>query len=105
MSEDSSDALVVTLRYAGGRGQRLEIEPGSEDPRADHTLHERTLTKGGEWKAAGAENVTAIDVEGVVDATPARAHLQTALEVAEEDAARYHLRQALQLLDAVEVSP
>jgi hypothetical protein len=103
MSEDRSDALVVTLRYAGGRGQRLIVEPGSDDPRADHTLHEETLTRGGEFLPAGSDPVETIAIEGAVDADPVREHLEAVLDAVDAQEPRYRVRQALQLLDALEV--
>jgi hypothetical protein len=98
---------VLTLRYAGGRGQRLEIEPGCEDPRADYTLDEWTLTKGGAWKPAGAEAVTNVDLENVhaLGDTPTdalREHLEAAYRHGQSRSAREELREALQLLDAIE---
>lgn len=108
MPSDRSDALVLTLRYAGGRGQRLEIEPGSEDPRADYTLHEEILTRGEEFLPAGSDPVASVDLENAQllqddTATGAlRGRLETAFETAVDADTRRELRQALQLLDAVE---
>jgi hypothetical protein len=103
---DRSDALVLTLRYAGGRGQRLIIEPGSEDPRAAYTLDEAVLTKGGAWDPAGSEAVADVSIENpglVADAPDAlRDRLDEAYRTAEATATREALREALQLVGAVE---
>jgi len=57
---DRADARVLTLRYADGRGKRLEIEP-REDSRYDVT--ESVLTKGGDWRPIGTETAEAVAVE------------------------------------------
>lgn len=58
---DREDTRVLTLRYADGRGKRLEIEP-REDGRYD--VIERILTKGGDWKPAGTEIAASVAIEG-----------------------------------------
>jgi len=57
---DRTDATVITLRYADGRGKRLAIEP-RDDGR--HEIEERILTKGGEWRPVGTEIADAVHIE------------------------------------------
>jgi hypothetical protein len=57
---DGSDAAVVTLRFADGRGRRLEIEP-RDDGRFE--VAERVLTKGGEWRPTGTEIAETVSIE------------------------------------------
>jgi len=57
---DRGDATVVTLRYADGRGKRLEIEP-RDDGRFE--IVERILTKGGDWRPAGTTVADAVEIE------------------------------------------
>jgi len=110
MPSDRSDAVVLTLRYRGGRGQRFEIEPYAGDE-GTHLVTERTLLRGGTWKFAGEQMATEVALD---DAAPladggreaaaldhARDHLRALIETADTDAA-FHGRHALQWLDYLE---
>jgi len=99
---DRSDAGRITIDYVDGRGARLEIEPGSEHPEGRFTVVESILTKGGDWKPTGTDDVRGINIERPGDAT-ARRHLRAALETCEDADTRFHLRQALQVAEACEV--
>jgi hypothetical protein len=57
---DRGDATVVTLRYADGRGKRLEIERRDDDR---FEIAERILTKGGDWRPAGTELAESVSIE------------------------------------------
>jgi len=56
---DRSDATILTLRFADGRGKRLEIEPTANGP----VLVERILTKGGDWRVAGEQELDTVAIE------------------------------------------
>jgi len=103
---DRTGARVITARYRDGRGERTVIEPRSD---GHYDVETRILTKGGDWRPAGHEVATEVAVErldaradGSGDAL--RRHLTAALEtVATDDTdTRFHLRQALQFVDALE---
>lgn len=105
MSSDRADAAVLTCRFDDGRGKRLIFEPldaGGLD------VQERIATNGG-WKPGGPwgvaetvvlENAHVLQRDAATDSL--RARLETAFERVGDARAREELRQALQLLDAVE---
>lgn len=105
---DRSDALVLTLRFVDGRGQRLVVEPGSEDPRGEHTLVDKRLTKGGTFDAKSSDPLDAIAVENALPwasdsdepLLQVRRHLRAIIDGEDAD---YHARNALQHLDHTEV--
>jgi hypothetical protein len=99
---DRSDTGRATIRYADGRGARLEIEPGSAHPEGRFTVTESILTKGGDWKPTGTDDARAVAVERPGDAT-LRRHLRAALETCGDADTRFHLRQALQHAEGCEV--
>ena len=106
---DRSDAFVLTFAFVDDRGQRFRVEPGSQDPRAEWTYVEEIKIKGG-WKVLGSEAVREVAIENAHALQPdsatdaLREHLEAAFETATADPAetRRHLREALQLLDALE---
>jgi hypothetical protein len=57
---DRSDTTVITLRFADGRGKRLELDP-RDDGHVDVT--ERVLTKGGEWRAIGTDRARTVAID------------------------------------------
>jgi hypothetical protein len=99
---DRSDARVVTVRYADGRGARLEIEPGSEHPEGRFSVTESILRKGGTWKPTGTDDARAVSIERPSDAATRR-HLRAALETCDGGDTAFHLRQALQLAEGCAV--
>jgi hypothetical protein len=56
---DRSDATVITVRSTAG-GTRYVFEPRSD---GDHTMYEKTLTKGGDWRTVGKRIVSEVTVE------------------------------------------
>jgi len=102
MPSDRSQARVVTIHTADDRGQRLTIEPGSDHPEGRFTVVELILLNDGSWKATGTEAARAVSVERPTDAM-VRRHLRGALEGCGDAETRFHLRQALQALESVEV--
>jgi len=105
--EDRSDALVLTLCYPDRKAKRLLIEPGSEDPRASHTLVDERLSLSGEFRQIGAEPLSGVTIEnagawGEYPETIAtiREHLEQVTPEGADDS--FHLRSALQLLDVLE---
>jgi hypothetical protein len=104
MPSDRSEAFVLTLRTPGGRAQRLELEPRT-DGYYDKT--ERVLLKGGDWHVSNdieiVETVTVENLSTVASSSPAlREHLEAAYRHGQSQSAREELREALQLLDAIE---
>ena len=59
MTEDRSDATVITYRYSKG-GRRLIFEPRSD---GDLTLVEKTRTKGGNWRTVGKRIVSSVSIK------------------------------------------
>jgi len=57
---DRTEATVIALRFANGRGRRLEIDP-RDDGRFE--IAERILTKGGDWRPVGTELAESVAVE------------------------------------------
>jgi len=123
MPEDRSDGLTIRFTPLDLSGEVVTRRPPERirlDPRSDgrHDYHEGTWN-GCKWLPRGHDVVDDLEIEGAVDgaavlarpdggASPTDAlerHLRAALEtVANDDAdTRFHLRQALQLLAAVEV--
>lgn len=113
MCEDRSDALVLTLRFADGRGQRLVVEPCSEDPRAKHTLVDKRLTNGGSYRTASTDALDAVGVENAPEwaddrsATVGRIRelLDDSYPLVSNSEAGRRLREAAQLCDVLEVRP
>jgi len=104
MPSDRSEAFVLTIRTPGGRAQRLELDP-RDDGHYDKT--ERVLLKGGGWHVSNdIEIVETVAVEnvGTITSSPGalRERLEAAYRHAQSRSAREELREALQLLDAVE---
>jgi len=99
---DRLDDGRITIDYVDGRGARLKLEPGSDHPEGRYTVTEYYLTKGGEWRPTGTDDVRGINIERPGDA-PLRRHLRAALEACGDADARFHLRQALQVAESCEV--
>lgn len=59
MSQDRSDATVVTIRSTAG-GTRYVFEPRSD---GDYTMFEKTLMKCGDWRTVGKRVVWSVTVE------------------------------------------
>jgi hypothetical protein len=113
---DVSDGLTIRFRPNAGRAdpERIRLEPRT-DGMADYYEDE---WNGCKWLPRGHDVVADLQVEGAVDgaavltrpdggeaATDAlREHLEAAVEMATSNPAetRRHLREALQLLDAIE---
>jgi len=99
---DRAEAGRITIRYADGRGARLEIEPGSDHPEGRVTVTESILTKGGDWRPTGTDDARAVSVERPGDES-LRRHLRAALETCGDADTQFHLRHALQHAESCEV--